>query len=163
MYKFVVCFFILTLSINNVALSAALVDKVVVLKSKRLMYLMHQDTIYKTYKISLGRQPMGHKKQQGDARTPEGDYMIDFRNPDSQFTLSLHINYPLQRDRKAAQARGVSPGGDIYIHGLPNGRENYAHLYARRDWTDGCIALSNKDIRAFWQEIKNGTPIEIRP
>ena len=164
MFKSVLCGFVFILAVNNVAYSAEHVaDKVLVLKSKRQLHLIYQDKIYKTYNINLGRSPIGHKKKQGDKRTPEGLYTIDFRNPDSKFTLSLHINYPSRQDRAAAKARGESPGGDIFIHGLPNGNEEYAHLYRKNDWTDGCIALTSDDIRQLWQEVKNGTRIEIRP
>ena len=138
-------------------------DKVLVLKAKRKLHLLRHGRIYKTYKIRLGRQPLGHKIRQGDGRTPEGTYLIDFRNPNSAFTLSLHINYPSEKDRQAAKLRGDSPGGDIYIHGLPNGQKTFTRYFQSTDWTDGCIALSNEDIHSLWQEVKNGTAIEIRP
>ena len=138
-------------------------DKVLVLKSQRILHLYKDGESIRQYQISLGQNPKGHKQRQGDSRTPEGHYIIDFRNPKSRFHLSLHINYPSSKDRAAAHKRGVSPGGDIFIHGLPNGLELGGRLYRRNDWTDGCIAVSNEEIREIWRMVKNGTPIEIRP
>jgi murein L,D-transpeptidase YafK len=110
--------------------------------------------------VQLGDQPLGHKRFEGDERTPEGRYTIDYANPDSSYWLSLHISYPDAADRAYAAARGRSPGGAIFIHGQPN------WLPAGRlpgDWTDGCIALSNAEIEELWQSVPDGTPIEIRP
>jgi murein L,D-transpeptidase YafK len=134
----------------------------VVEKAARRMLLMRQGATLKSYRISLGRSPIGHKQQEGDSRTPEGIYTIDARNPQSRFHLSLRVSYPNAADRRSAAARGVSPGGDIFIHGLPNGAD-LASLFAGRDWTDGCIAVSNAEIREIWAMVKDGTPIEIRP
>ena len=108
----------------------------------------------------LGFAPVGPKRQEGDGKTPEGHYRIDWRNPDSRFHRSLHVSYPDAGDVARAAARGVSPGGLIMIHGQPNA------LPAGRvpgDWTDGCIALSNAEIEALWEAVPDGTPIEIRP
>jgi murein L,D-transpeptidase YafK len=110
--------------------------------------------------VQLGDQPQGHKQFQGDERTPEGRYTIDYANPQSSYWLSLHISYPNAADRAYAAAHGRSPGGAIFIHGQPN------WLPAGRlpgDWTDGCIALSNAEIEMLWQLVPDGTPIEIRP
>ena len=110
--------------------------------------------------IRFGDAPLGHKHFEGDERTPEGDYRISGRNPKSRYHLSLRISYPNAADRAYAAARGRSPGGDIFIHGQPNGRSGppIAH-----DWTDGCIALSNAEIRQLWDVVPDGTPITIRP
>jgi murein L,D-transpeptidase YafK len=113
--------------------------------------------------IQLGDAPVGHKQFEGDEKTPEGRYTIDYDNPDSAYHLSLHISYPNRADRAFAQAQGRSPGGAIFIHGQPNGLPG-ADAGARvpGDWTDGCIALSNAEIEALWSSVPEGTPIEIR-
>lgn len=137
-------------------------DRIVVEKAARQMHLMRDGTVLKTYRIALGRDPIGHKRQEGDSRTPEGVYTIDTRNPESRFHLSLRVSYPNAADRQQAAMRGVAPGGDIFIHGLPNGAAAQ-FLYAGRDWTDGCIAVTNAEIREIWAAVRDGTPIEIRP
>lgn len=138
-------------------------DSILVEKSKRKMYLIYSGNIYKQYDISLGDNPIGHKQQEGDERTPEGEYIIDYRNPKSSYHLSLHITYPKAKDVKSAKKRGVSPGGDIFIHGLPNGMGLMPFAFKGRDWTDGCIAVTNKEIEEIWRLVENGTPIKILP
>jgi murein L,D-transpeptidase YafK len=140
----------------------AVADRIVVEKAARRMHLMRAGATLKTYRVSLGRNPVGHKQQEGDSRTPEGTYIIDSRNPQSRFHLSLRISYPNAADRRSAASRGVPPGGDIFIHGLPNGMASTAP-FAVRDWTDGCIAVTNGEIREIWAMVKDGTPIEIKP
>jgi murein L,D-transpeptidase YafK len=137
-------------------------DRIVVEKAARRMHLQRAGATLKSYRIALGRDPVGHKQKQGDSRTPEGRYIIDTRNPQSRFHVSLRISYPDAHDRRRAAARGVSPGGDIFIHGIPNGVAT-AELFTGRDWTDGCIAVTNAEIREIWAMVKDGTPIEIRP
>lgn len=137
------------------------VDLVLVDKSDRTLTLLSGGFPLKTYGgLQLGDAPLGPKHFEGDERTPEGRYTIDYRNPRSAYHLSLHISYPSAADRAYAAARGESPGGEIFIHGQPNaltaGR-------VRGDWTDGCIALSNGEIEELWRLVANGTPIEIRP
>jgi murein L,D-transpeptidase YafK len=141
----------------------AAIDRIVVEKGARRMHLLDHGKTVKTYRIGLGRDPEGHKRQEGDSRTPEGVYIIDARNPESRFHLSLRISYPNAEDRRRAASRGVPPGGDIFIHGLPNGDGDAGRDYAGRDWTDGCIAVTNAEIREIWAMVKDGTPIEIRP
>lgn len=138
-------------------------DRVIVAKAERTLTLMHKGAPLKVYKVALGRNPLGPKRQQGDKRTPEGNYVIDYRNPKSSYHLSLHISYPDRADRKAARKRGVSPGGDIMIHGLPNGMGWLGITHRVIDWTDGCIAVTNDEIQEIWRLVPNGTPIEIRP
>jgi len=138
-------------------------DQVVVEKSKRRMYLIKHGVVYQEYRISLGNRPIGHKGKEGDKRTPEGRYVIDYRNPESRFHLSLHINYPSEMDLQLASNNGVSPGGEIFIHGLPNNTKHHPSQFRGRDWTDGCIAINNQEIKEFWALVKDGTPIEIRP
>jgi murein L,D-transpeptidase YafK len=139
-------------------------DKVVVIKSKRVMLLLNNGEILKAYRISLGKHPVGHKTRQGDQKTPEGTYVIDSRIPDSKFYLALHISYPNDSDIKNAQKLGIDPGGDIVIHGLPNGLgKKIGKLHRMTDWTDGCIALTNSEIEEIWKLIPDGTTIEIKP
>ncbi|TDQ50322.1 L,D-transpeptidase-like protein [Permianibacter aggregans] len=140
-----------------------MISKVLVLKSERKMQLLAGESVAREYRISLGDNPIGHKQQQGDERTPEGHYLIDFRNPQSRYHRSLHITYPNAVDKQNAKTRGVSPGGDIFIHGLPNGMGWMESAFVGRDWTDGCIAVTNAEIEEIWRLVKNGTPIEIRP
>jgi murein L,D-transpeptidase YafK len=131
-------------------------DSIVVDKSERRMRLLRDGKLIRTYSILLGDAPIGHKRQQGDERTPEGAYRISGRNQNSRFHLSLRVSYPNQADRKQASARGVDPGGDIMIHGgTPPGY--------RRDWTDGCIALTDAQIEEVWSLVPTGTPIRIDP
>ncbi len=137
-------------------------DKVLVIKSKRVLLLLQNGSVLREYQICLGRNPKGRKTRQGDYRTPEGTYLLDSRNPNSTFHLSLHISYPGKKDRLIARRRGVSPGSDIMIHGLPEGM-TIDDLGGYRDWTKGCIAVSNTAIEEIWQLVPDGTPIEIRP
>ncbi len=138
-------------------------DKVLVDKSRKTMWLIADGNRYREYKICLGDNPVGHKQEQGDERTPEGNYIIDYRNPKSSYHLSLHINYPDKQDKENAKKKGVDPGGDIFIHGLPNGFGKMAFIFNGRDWTDGCIAVTNKEIEEIWKLVNNNTPIEILP
>ncbi len=155
------CFAFGCLWFGNGSARAALpkADKVVVIKCRRLMMLLRDGEIFKTYRISLGGQPNGPKTMAGDNRTPEGSYVLDSRNPKSKYHLALHISYPNETDILNAHKRGVSPGGGIMIHGLPQGR--VAPVFS--DWTNGCIAVSNKEIEEIWQFVQDGTPIEIKP
>ncbi|MDQ2090068.1 L,D-transpeptidase family protein [Marimonas arenosa] len=138
-------------------------DRVVVEKSARRLSLLRDGQVIKSYRVSLGRAPVGAKIQEGDNRTPEGTYVIDSRNPRSKFHLSLRISYPNASDSLSAARRGVSPGGDIMVHGLPNGREWVGPFHRLVDWTSGCIAVTNAEINEIWQAVPNGTAIEIRP
>ncbi len=138
-------------------------DRVVVRKAERQLELYDGDELLKTYTISLGRHPAGDKQQQGDSRTPEGEYLLDWRNPRSQFHRSLHISYPDAKDRADARKRGVAPGGDIFLHGSPNGLAGSEELLAGMDWTDGCIAVTNREIEEIWRAVPDGTPITILP
>lgn len=139
------------------------IDKVVVLKSERKLLLLSKDTVVRTYRVALGKNPTGPKIQTGDHRTPEGSYVIDSRNPQSQYHRSLHISYPNADDRARARKIGKNPGGDIFIHGLPNGQGWIGKAHVLSDWTLGCIAVTNAEIEEIWQLVPNGTPIEIRP
>lgn len=138
-------------------------DRVLVLKSERTMFLMKGQAAFRIYKVALGPKSKGHKEQQGDGRTPEGQYVLDARNPHSNFYRAIHISYPNEADRENARHKGVHPGGNILIHGLPNGMSDLGDDHALWDWTDGCIAVTNKQMDEIWQAVDNGTPIEIRP
>jgi murein L,D-transpeptidase YafK len=141
-----------------------LADRVVVEKANRSMHLMQNGRVLKSYRVALGQDPVGHKAQQGDSRTPEGVYTVDFRRSQSRFNLALHVSYPNPSDRQSASARGVDPGGEIYIHGQPTGGVNPARLaQTGPDWTDGCIAVTNPEMQEIWALVKEGTPVEIRP
>jgi len=138
-------------------------DRVVVQKSTRTLQLVQHGKVLKSYRVQLGQSPVGHKQQQGDQRTPEGVYTIDFRRAESRFGLALRVSYPNPADRQYAAARGVDPGGEIYIHGQPHGGVNPARLASGPDWTDGCVAVSNNEMREIYAMVRDGTKIEIRP
>jgi murein L,D-transpeptidase YafK len=137
------------------------VDRIVVEKSQRRMDLMSGDAVVRSYAIALGFAPEGDKQQKGDGKTPEGKYVIEGRNPSSAFHRSLKISYPDAADRAAAAERGVSPGGDIFIHGAPNGW--LLPGQPPGDWTLGCIAVTKAEIEEIWLLVPDGTPVEIRP
>lgn len=138
-------------------------DLVVVEKGLRKLHLFKSGEAFRTFDIALGIRPTGDKKQEGDFRTPEGRYLLDMRNPHSEFFLSIHVSYPNQQDRKQARSEGVSPGGAIMIHGQPNEPTRSEIYYETQDWTNGCIALSNSDMIDIWLMTGANTPIEIRP
>lgn len=139
------------------------VDLVYVDKSARQLYLMSGGKVLRQFQIALGNNPIGHKQQEGDERTPEGRYLLDHRKADSAYHRSIHISYPNEVDREKARLRGVSPGGAIMIHGQRNGFGWLSSLTQQRDWTDGCIALSDADMDVVWDAVVTGTPIEIVP
>jgi murein L,D-transpeptidase YafK len=139
------------------------IDRIVVEKSARKLSVLHHGKEIKNYRIALGGHPIGPKEQEGDMKTPEGLYAIDSRNPHSDYHLALHISYPKPDDVARAAARGVSAGSDIMIHGLPNGQGWIGNLHQRKDWTLGCIAVTDEEIEELWRITPDGTPIEIRP
>ncbi len=138
-------------------------DRVVVLKKERTLQLLNHGKVVKTYKVALGGDPVGAKTRQGDHKTPEGVYVLDFRNAHSQFYKSIHISYPSERDRAEARKNGVSPGGNVFVHGLPNGYRYVGAVHRLKDWTDGCVAVTDDEIDEIWRAVPDGTPIEIRP
>jgi murein L,D-transpeptidase YafK len=138
-------------------------DVVVVEKAARKIHLMQKGKVFRTFDVLLGIRPDGDKTQEGDFRTPEGRYILDTRNPDSDYFLSIHVSYPNQQDRREARANGVEPGGAIMIHGQPNAPTRSETYYRTQDWTDGCIAVSNSDMIDIWLMTGENTPIEIRP
>ena len=139
------------------------VDRVVVRKGPRTLELYRGSQLLRTYTIALGRTPLGHKQQEGDGRTPEGQYVLDYRNPKSSFHRSLHVSYPAASDTTSAKSRGVSPGGMIMVHGIRNGFGFVGRLHRLFDWTDGCIAVTDRDIEEIWRVVPDGTPILIEP
>ena len=138
-------------------------DRVVVQKSKRTLELSRAGKVFETFSVALGRQPRGAKQQQGDGRTPEGLYRIDWRSTQTRYTRALHISYPDERDRARAQAMGVEPGGAIFVHGLPSDYGPFDPPRWYRDWTEGCISVGNAAIVKIWDAVPDGTPIEILP
>ena len=143
---------------------AAEVDQVLVKKSELLMYLVSGAEVVRTYDISLGDSPIGHKTKEGDERTPEGQYVLDWRNPNSRYYKSIRISYPNTHDETHARKGNHDPGGDIFIHGLPNGFGHLSFAFEGTNWTDGCIAVNNNDhMEEIWGLIKIGTPINILP
>ena len=138
-------------------------DKILIEKKERRLTLMLRGEVLKTYKIALGGNPNGPKERQGDNKTPEGTYVIDSRNKDSRYHLSLHISYPNEKDKKRAKELGVSPGGDVMIHGIKNGFSWAGDFHTEVDWTKGCIAVTDEEIEEIEKLAPNGTIVEIRP
>jgi murein L,D-transpeptidase YafK len=141
----------------------AAADKVVVVKSERRLYLIRDGQPFRSYKVALGLNPVGHKEREGDFRTPEGRYVLDARNAASDFFLSIHLSYPGPEDVARAKTHHWPVGGSIMIHGLPNVPKRSLDYYRSADWTDGCIALANDDMLEVWLLTRTNTPIEIRP
>jgi murein L,D-transpeptidase YafK len=138
-------------------------DHVVVLKKDRTLELLSHGRVIKTYRVALGGDPVGPKTRHGDHKTPEGLYVLDFRNAHSHFYKSIHISYPNERDRALARQKGVPSGGDVFVHGLPNGYGAVGAAHRLKDWTDGCIAVTDEEIDEIWKAVPDGTQIEIRP
>ena len=138
-------------------------DQVIVDKSDRTMHLLHKGRTLRVYNIAIGSNTIGHKQRRGDLRTPEGRYVLDYRNAQSGFYKSIHISYPNKADIAAAKEKKVDPGGGIYIHGLPATAIEDPWNYEPDDWTDGCIAVSNEAMDEIWELVPDGTPIEIYP
>ena len=134
------------------------VTRIIVLKGDRKMHILHHDQVLATHTIDLGFAPAGHKQFEGDGKTPEGRYLIDRRNPNSSFHLSLGISYPNAADIEAARAAGKSPGGDIFIHGKGKPLKQ-----RDEDWTAGCISVTNREIEDIYAMVRDGTVIDIYP
>jgi murein L,D-transpeptidase YafK len=141
----------------------AVADRIVLEKSARRLTLFQNGRVLKRYSVALGRAPIGPKEHEGDQRTPEGIYRIDFHKPDSDYHLALHISYPERPDIDRAAAQNLSAGSDIMIHGLPNGRGWIGRFHRQRDWTAGCIAVADFEIEEIYRVVSDGTPIELRP
>ena len=147
----------------SVEAALPMADRVLVQKGERKLQLMRNGEVLRTYRIALGLRPEGHKEYEGDFRTPEGQYRLSRRNPNSEYFLSIQIDYPNDRDIKRARRLGQRPGGAIMIHGQPNVPRKPRDYYSNVDWTEGCIAVSNSDMVEIWLMTPPDTPIEIRP
>ena len=145
------------------AIQKGSVDKILIEKKTRRLMLISKGEVLKTYKVALGGNPNGPKESQGDNRTPEGTYFIDSRNKDSYYYRSLHISYPNERDKKRAKELGVSPGGNIMIHGIKKGFSWVGDAHTGVDWTKGCIAVKDEEVEEIAKLAPNGTIVEIRP
>lgn len=140
-----------------------LADSIVIEKRAHRLTLYHQGRPLRSYLVALGAGESGDKRHAGDRRTPEGLYYIDYKNPKSDFHLALHISYPDSLHRARAEALGMSPGGDIEIHGLLNGRGATGAFHRSADWTDGCVAMTDEEIEGVWSTVQVGTPVFIKP
>jgi murein L,D-transpeptidase YafK len=159
--RFIALIFTVVISANCFAGNRK-VDLVLVDKSEKKMYLLSEGNQFKEYHVVFGSNPKGHKLQEGDERTPEGKYVLDYKKADSSFYKSIHISYPNEEDKAKAKKIGVSPGGLIMIHGQKNGFGWLSWLTQRFNWTNGCIAITNSEMDEIWELVKVGTPIEIR-
>ena len=140
-----------------------LVDSIVVEKKARKLILFRDGKAMRTYLVALGASPKGDKLRAGDNKTPEGLFYIDARQPNSKYHLALHISYPDAAHRERSAAIGADPGGDIMIHGLPNGLGSAGAAHRQNDWTNGCVALTDQEIEQIWSVVPIGTPVEIKP
>ena len=138
-------------------------DAILILKRDHVLELLKNGKVFRTYKVALGQGGLAPKEREGDGRTPEGHYIIDSRNAQSRYHKALHISYPNAEDRKRAARLGVSPGGAVMIHGLPNGKGWIGAGHRLYDWTLGCIAVTDAEIDEIWEMVPVGTPVEIRP
>lgn len=141
----------------------ATIDKLLIHKQERRLEVISDGQVVRHYRIALGKQPLGHKQERGDNRTPEGIYSIDWRHHSPSYNLSLHLNYPNLKDRADAWERGVDPGSMIMIHGTPVDEEYPEWFFNGLDWTNGCIALDNRSMQELWDLAPDGTLVEIRP
>ena len=143
--------------------SPTLADRVLVEKAHHRLSLLRQGQVLRVYRVALGSGGLAPKRRQGDNRVPEGTYALDSRNAGSAYHRALHVSYPSAADRARAKAQGVDPGGDIMIHGLPNGYGWIGAGHRLHDWTRGCIAVTDTEIEEIWRLVPNGVTIEIRP
>jgi murein L,D-transpeptidase YafK len=156
-------FLIIFLLIPAVTFGMEKADSVLVMKSESKLHLKNNGIVFRTYHVAFGANPKGHKQQEGDERTPEGKYILDYKKKNSTFYKAIHISYPNREDKKRAETKGVSPGGLIMIHGQKNGYGWLSFITQCFNWTDGCIAVSNEAMDEIWQTVDVGTPIEIKP
>ena len=140
-------------------------ERIFIDKSEHRLDVIAGNKVIASFKAGFGVYPVGPKQRQGDRKTPEGKYVLDYKNPNSAYYRSIHISYPNAADRARARRAGVPTGGDIMIHGQPNDpRVAMAiKLWPSPDWTDGCISLDNADMKKLWEMVKVPTPIEIVP
>ena len=156
-------YFLLFLSLSNIVNALEKADLVLVNKSSRQMMLYKDGEVLQSYRISLGGDPIGHKVKEGDGKTPEGKYTLDFKKSDSSFYKAIRVSYPNIADRDNARNLGVDPGGQIMIHGQRNGFGWLSSIVQFFNWTEGCIAVTNSEMEEIWSMVDVGTPIEINP
>ncbi|MGL1930389.1 MAG: L,D-transpeptidase family protein [Desulfotalea sp.] len=147
--------------LTTIAEGKTIIDSVLVKKLEKKMYLLQNDKIIKEYRVSFGANPAGHKEREGDERTPEGKYILDYKMSDSSFYKAIHISYPNKKDIEQARKKNVNPGGQIMIHGQKNGLGWLSIVSQRLNWTDGCIAVTNKEMEEIWELVDINTPILI--
>ena len=138
-------------------------DSIVIEKARRTLTLYSGGYAVRSYRVALGNQPTGDKLERGDGRTPEGVFHVDYKNPQSKYHMALHISYPDAAHARRAAALGVSPGGDIMIHGLPAAYAGLGSAHADYDWTEGCIAVTDQEIEEIWRAVPQGAPVQIKP
>ncbi|MCU7937103.1 MAG: L,D-transpeptidase family protein [Candidatus Thiodiazotropha sp. (ex Dulcina madagascariensis)] len=160
MLKFL--FFVLS-ALPIIAFAQPKADRVIVSKTESKLYLMSDHEVFRAFKVAFGNNPVGHKQHEGDERTPEGEYVLDYKNDGSSFYKSIHISYPNENDINLAKKKGVDPGGLIMIHGQRNGFGWLSSITQYFNWTDGCIAITNSEMDEIWEAVDIGTPIEIMP
>lgn len=139
------------------------IDQLLIHKQERRLEVISGGEVIRSYRVALGREPVGHKQERGDNRTPEGIYHIDWRHHSPNYNLSMHLDYPNLKDRAEAWKRGVDPGGMIMIHGTPIDEEHPEWFFKGLDWTNGCIALDNASMQELWRLVPDGTRVEVRP
>lgn len=154
--------FVVAIGYWSTSVAEEAIDSVLVDKSEEALFLLNDGEVVAEYSVAFGPNPDGHKRQEGDGRTPEGHYVLDYKKADSSFYKAIHISYPNQADREAAEKDGVDPGGLIMIHGQRNGFGWLSFIVQRLNWTDGCIAVTNSEMEEIWDLVSIGTPIEIR-
>ena len=154
---------IFLLMLPHMAWTMEKADKVLVIKSQRRLFLQRNGRNLSIFRVALGANPQGHKRRQGDQRTPEGNYTLDLKKADSAYYKSIRISYPNAADKAQARRAGVEPGGWIMIHGQKNGFGHLAPMTQCTNWTNGCIAVTDREMDVIWQAVDVGTPIEIRP
>jgi len=133
------------------------------LKGPRRLLLLQGDRVLRDYEVALGKNPLGAKRRNGDGRTPEGRYLLDWRIEESRFYRAIHVSYPNEQDKAFARGAGIAPGGGVMIHGLPEGESWVGEVHREFDWTNGCIGLTDDEMDEVWELVDDGTPIEIRP
>lgn len=162
--KYISVFILLTaIFMPTIIYSAEMADMVLVIKSESKLYLIKNQKNIKEYHVVFGANPKGHKLKEGDERTPEGEYILDYKKSGSSFYKAIHISYPNKQDKQKAKSAGVNPGCCIMIHGQKNGLGWFSWISQRFNWTNGCIAVTNSDMDEIWQSVNIGIPIKIKP
>ncbi len=155
--------FIVFILIPSISFGIEKADSVLIIKSESTLYLKKNGIVLNSHHVAFGANPKGHKQQEGDGRTPEGKYVLDYKKKNSSFYKAIHISYPNKYDKKRANKKGVSPGGQIMIHGQKNGLGWLSFFTQSFNWTDGCIAVSDDAMDEIWNAVDVGTPVEIKP